>query len=904
MGAFAQIQVREGITLPPLPAVEAIPIVDDYFGTKIVDNYRWLEDAKSPQTRAFLSAQNVYTASYLKQASTRPRLVEDLKALENISRWSMPIVRAGNYFFLKRLAGEEQASIYLRRGWTGKDERLVDPAVLSRDPNTSVSMADVSRDGTLLAYRVRQGGADQTSVHLLNVKTGKPLADELPSARYDSVRFAPDGAGFYYARNDKTGTLLYLHLLGKPQDSDTLLFGREFHGEKLGPNDLFSGDVTDDGRYLVVQINRGVPARRVDIVFRDLSKQDAPFEILVWGLDSRFSTIYAMSTWFVRTDDQAPNGRILKAQPGIQSSDWKTIVPEAPNVIDGFSIVGGKLYVMRLKDVKYETSIYTPEGKPAGHIDYDGIGSASGLFGRPADRYGFYSFYSFIQPPTIYRLDTVTGKREVFAEQKIPFDSSQYEMRQVFFKSKDGARIPMFIAGKKGLKQDGTERLLMTGYGGFNLSETPTWNPAYAWWMEQGGWFALPNLRGGGEYGESWHQQAMFEKKQNIFDDWFAAAEYLIDNKYTSAARFAIRGRSNGGLLMGASITQRPDLFSAVWCGYPLLDMLRYQKFLVGSYWKTEYGTAENETQFRYLLKYSPYHNVKAGTPYPAVMFFTGDNDTRVDPLHARKMTALLQPASSSERPILLHYSLSGGHSAGVGAEQQIQDDADELTFLWTETAQLAVAQPSIPQTTLWRFDRIDSIGGHPATVLGHPHLIDSPYGKAVEFNGIDDALFVPAHPLAAAPAFTWEVIFRPDAGGAEAQRFFHLQEVDPTTGQDTPNRMLFEIRIVNGQWCLDSFATTNGQARTLLNCKLLHPLGKWYRVTAVYDGKTFSNYVDGELQGSGELQLAPQLPGRSSIGTRINKTFYFKGAVLRSRMTPRALPPDQFLEMPAATRK
>jgi len=246
----------------------------------------------------------------------------------------------------------------------------------------------------------------------------------------------------------------------------------------------------------------------------------------------------------------------------------------------------------------------------------------------------------------------------------------------------------MFIAGKKGLKQNRTERLLMTGYGGFNLSETPVWNPAYAWWMEQGGWFAMPNLRGGGEYGESWHQQAMFEKKQNVFDDWFAAAEYLITNKYTSAARFAIRGRSNGGLLMGASITQRPDLFSAIWCGYPLLDMLRYQKFLVGFYWKTEYGSAENEIQFRYLLKYSPYQNVKAGTAYPAVMFFTGDNDTRVDPLHARKMTALLQPASSSERPILLHYSLSGGHSAGVGVEQQIQDDADELTFLWMETEQ------------------------------------------------------------------------------------------------------------------------------------------------------------------------------------------------------------------------
>ncbi len=691
MGAAAQtIHGREGITLPPPPAVEAIPVVDDYFGTKIVDNYRWLEDAKSPQTRAYLDAQNAYTALYLKQARILPRLQSELGALEEVSHWSMPIERGGNYFFLKRLAGEQQASIYLRRGWTGKDERLIDPAALSRDPNTSVGLADVSRDGTLVAYRVRQGGADEASVHFLNEKTGKALEDELPAARYDSVRFAPDGASFYYARSGKAGTLLYQHTLGTPASQDKLLFGREFHGEALGPNDLFGGDVTDDGRYLVVQIARGVPAKREDIVFRDLTKPGAPFEILVWGVDSRFSAIYAQGAWYVKTDYQAPNGRILKAEPGVQPGAWKTIVPEAPDVIDGFSIVGGKLYVKRLKNVQSETAVYTLDGKQTGHVEYDGIGSASGVTGRATKRYGFFSFQSFIQPPAIYRLDTVTGKRELFAQPKIPFDPSQYELKQVFFRSKDGTKVPIFIAGRKGLKQDGTERLLMTGYGGFDLSETPEWNPSYAWWLEQGGWFAVPNLRGGGEYGEGWHEQGMFEKKQNVFDDWFAAAEYLIAQKYTSPERFAIRGRSNGGLLMGASITQRPDLFSAVWCGYPLLDMLRYQRFLVGSYWKTEYGSAENETQFRYLLKYSPYQNVKAGTAYPAVMFFTGDNDTRVDPLHARKMTALLQSASSSGRPILLHYSLSGGHSAGVGVQQQIQDDADELAFLWTETAQPA----------------------------------------------------------------------------------------------------------------------------------------------------------------------------------------------------------------------
>jgi prolyl oligopeptidase len=693
-GAVAQtIHGREGITLPPPPAVDAIPVSDDYFGTRIPDSYRWLEDARSPETRAFIDAQNAYTARYLKQARIRSQVADDLDELENVSEWRFPIERAGSYFFRKRLAGEQQFSIFVRRGWTGpggtaKDERLIDPAQMGRDPNTSVRLEDVSRDGTLLAYAVQQGGADETSIHVFNVKTGKTMEDELPTARYFGVNFAPDGASIYYARNNKQGTLLYRHLLGTRNSKDALLFGHEFRGEELAGDDLFSGVVTDDGRYLVVTIRRGVPARRVDIVYRDLTKPGSTFEVLVWAMDSRFDAIYAKGAWYVKTDYKAPKGRILKADPGIMPDVWKTIVPEGQDVISDWSIVGGKIYVNRLKDVKTETAVYMLDGRPAGKIDFDGIGSSSVVWGRTEDRYGFVSFQSFIVPPTIYRLDTLTGKRDVFAQPKIPFDSSQYELTQVSFKSKDGTQIPMFIAGKKGLKRDGTERLLMTAYGGFNVSMAPYWSPDTAWWLEQGGWFALPNLRGGGEYGEHWHEQGMFERKQNVFDDFFGAARYLIDNKYTSPAHFAVEGASNGGLLMGAAITQRPELFSAVLCEYPLLDMLRFQKFLVGSYWTTEYGSAKNEKQFFYLLKYSPYHNVKSGTAYPAVMFFTGDGDTRVDPLHARKMTPLLQSASSSGRPILLHYSVAGGHSGGMGVDQQVQDDADRLTFLWTETAQ------------------------------------------------------------------------------------------------------------------------------------------------------------------------------------------------------------------------
>jgi len=689
-GATAQtIRSRAGFTLPPPPEVQSTPVTDDYFGTRIVDNYRWLEDAKSDATQAFIDAENNYTDGYLHQDRIYSSIPDQLGALMDVTQTTIPVERNGNFFFMRRLSGEEQYSIYVRHGWTGKDERLLDPAVISRDPNTSISLEDISRDGSLFAYSVKEGGADETSVHVFDVNAKKTLLDELPSARYFSVSFAPDGKSFYYARYTKQGTLLFQHLLGDRPDRDQLIFGHEFRGEPLGPDDLFSGEVTDDGRYLVVQIDRGVPARRVDIVFRDLTKKNSYFDILVWEIDARFSAIYAHGAWYVKTDYKSPLGRILKADPGVMPEAWTTIVPEGHEVIDGWSIVGGKIYVNRLKDVKPVTSIYALDGKPAGQLEYDGIGSASVLSGRTTDRYGYFAFSSFIVPPTLYRVDTTTGKRDVFFQPRIPFDSSQYELKQVFYQSKDGTRVPMFIAGKKGLKQDGSERLLMTGYGGFNVSMLAQWNPEYAWWLEQGGWFAMPNLRGGGEYGEKWHEQGMFEKKQNVFDDWFAAAQYLIANKYTSTAHFAITGRSNGGLLMGASIVQRPDLFSAVVCGYPLLDMLRYQKFKIGSFWITEYGSSDNEKQFDYLLKYSPYQNVKVSDAYPAVMFFTGDSDTRVDPLHARKMTALLQSASKSGRPVLLHYGRGGGHSAGVSVDQAIDDYAMQLAFLWTETGQI-----------------------------------------------------------------------------------------------------------------------------------------------------------------------------------------------------------------------
>ncbi len=418
---FAQtIHGRGGITLPPPPEAKTAPVTDNYDGTKVVDNYRWLEDANSPETQAFIDDENTYTARYFEQARMRPQFADDLDQLEHVSTWTVPIERGDDLFFEKLLAGEGQASIYVRHGWAEKDKRLIDPAQFSRNPNTSIELADVSRDGTLLAYLVREGGADETTLHVFNVKTGKTLFDVLPIADYETVVFRPDGTGLFYSRRDRKGSLLYEHKLGTLVGSDKLVFGHEFRGEELGPSDLIYASITDDYRYLVVEVDRGVPARRVDIVYRDLTKTNSYFDILIWGVDSRFTADYVKGAWYVKTDYKAPNGCILKAYPGIMPDAWDKVVPEGPDAIDGFNIVGDKIYVNRLHDVKTETAIYTLEGKPAGSVEYDGIGSATTIAGHSTNRYGFFSFESFIAPPAIYRLDTLTGKREVFAQTKVP----------------------------------------------------------------------------------------------------------------------------------------------------------------------------------------------------------------------------------------------------------------------------------------------------------------------------------------------------------------------------------------------------------------------------------------------------------------------------------------------------
>jgi prolyl oligopeptidase len=684
----SEVKGGNGIVLPPPPATEAKPVTEDIHGTTLTDPYRWLEDGKSPETRTWIDGQMKYTEQYLSQVKVRPEIVNELTKLERVESYSIPIERGGKYFFKKRLADENQGSIYMRRGLHGQDTRLVDAAKLSADQNTSVQINDISKDGTLLVYGTRSGGADEESVHILDVAKSKDLADSLPTARYSGIQLSPDKLGLYYARFDPAGSLVFYHKLGSPAASDELIFGKNFEGESFGPMELIGAEITENERYLMITVAHGVPAKRVDIYMKDLRKANSLIRPIIHGIDSRFEAVNYGDDLYVLTDHQSPNYRVIKVQINDPQPDhWTNVVREGKDVISGISIVGGKLFVTGLHDVVTETRVFTLEGKQTGEIAYPTLGAATDLEGRSDSNEGFYSFESFIIPPTIYHYDVKTRKTEIFAKPTVPFASDQYEVKQVFYTSKDGTRVPMFISSKKGVKRDGNTPTLMFAYGGFLVNLDPTWNPEYAWWMEQGGFYAQPNLRGGGEYGEKWHQAGMFEHKQNVFDDFFAAGQYLIDEKYTSTPRLAIRGRSNGGLLMGVAMTQHPEMFGAIWCGYPLLDMIRFQSFLVGKWWTAEYGSSDNADQFPYLLKYSPYQNVKAGTKFPAIMFNTGDSDTRVDPLHARKMTALVQADNANDRPILLHYQTVSGHSSGVSITQAINDTADELSFLWNEVS-------------------------------------------------------------------------------------------------------------------------------------------------------------------------------------------------------------------------
>lgn len=661
---------------PPTTRVDNV--TETLHGVTITDPYRWLEDQNSPETRAWITAQNEYSASVLGSLASRNRIRDRLTQLLKIDTIGIPIARGGRYFFSKRRADQNQSVIYVRNGLSGKDEVLIDPNTMSADQMTSAGIQDISTDGKLLIYGVRQGGEDEVTISILDVDTRKNLADSLPKGRL-GVSLKPDKTGFYYSRfTNNVGGRIYYHRMGSDPASDAEVFGKGY-----GPQVFVGANVSPDGHYLFLFATHGSAGDKTEIYFQDL-RANGPITPLVNDINASFAPNIAGDHLYMVTNWNAPNRHVFDVdlkKPAREN--WREIVPEGPSVITGVSAVGGKIFVNYLDNVISRTKVFDSSGKHVRDIPFPTIGSSSGMIGDWDRDEAFYTFSSFAQPTTIYRYQVASGKQEVFARINVPVQSDQIEVKQVWYESKDKTKIPMFLVYKKGLKLDGTNPVFLTGYGGFNLNRTPNFSSLAAYWAESGGIYALPNLRGGGEFGEKWHKAGMLASKQNVFDDFISAAEWLIKNKYTSQSKLAISGGSNGGLLVGAAMTQRPELFQAVVCSYPLLDMIRYQSFLVARFWVSEYGSSENAEQFKYIYAYSPYHHVKKGEKYPSVLFVTGDADTRVAPLHARKMTALVQASTGSDRPVLLHYNTKAGHSGGLPVTQVIEDQTDELSFLF-----------------------------------------------------------------------------------------------------------------------------------------------------------------------------------------------------------------------------
>ncbi len=670
---------------PAPPATRTDNVKETLHGVEVVDPYRWLEDQWSPETRAWIEAQNKYTDSVVGHLPGREGLEKRLGELLRVESIGVPRARAGRYFFSKRAADQDLFIVYMRQGLDGKDEVLIDPHPLSPDHTVSVNLIDISDDGKLVVYGVREGGQDEVSVKLLNVDTRQPLADQLPKARYTGVSVTPDGKGLYYTRHEKQGPRVYYHAMGTDSASDKLLFG-----EGYGPEKIIAPALSEDGRWLLLTVLYGSAADKTELYLMDTTSK-GPVVTIVNDVQARFSGSIGGDTLFLHTNWNAPNNRILAVdlkKPAREN--WREVVPEGADVMDSMTLLGGRILAEYLHNVRSQVRIFEADGRPVRELELPALGSVGTFNGRWAGPEAFYSFSSFHIPTTIYRYDMASGKQSVWARLKVPVDTEKFMVRQVWYESKDGTLVPMWLVHKKGIRLDGSNPTLLTGYGGFNLSLSPGFSSRAVVWVEQGGVYAVPNLRGGGEFGEKWHKAGMREKKQNVFDDFISAAEWLIESGYTRPDKLAIAGGSNGGLLVGAALTQRPDLYGAVVCSYPLLDMVRYQKFLVARFWVPEYGSSDDAAQFGYIRAYSPYQNVKAGTKYPAVLFITGDSDTRVDPLHARKMAAEVQAATGSGRPVLLRYDTKAGHSGGLPVSKQIEDLTDEMSFVFW---QLGVAQ-------------------------------------------------------------------------------------------------------------------------------------------------------------------------------------------------------------------
>ena len=662
---------------PPVARVDDVK--DTIHGVVVSDPYRWLEDQNSAETRAWIDAENACTDAALSKLPAQEPIAKRLGELLKVDTFGIPTERGGRYFYAKRTAGADLYVLYTRKGLNGSEEVLVDPVAMSADHTTSVSFEGVTDDGKVVAYGVRKGGEDEVSLHFLYTDTRKELSDALPRGRYLSgASFKKDNSGFYYSLLTNDGPRIFYHAMGTAAEKDVKIFGDGYGMEKL-----IGANVSEDGRHLMIVVYYGSACEKSEVYLQDIEKS-GPIVPIVATLPGCFTGDIAGDTLYLQTNWNAPKWRLLGvpvAEPA--QENWKEIIPEGDSRLEEIHLIGGKVIAQYSHDATSRLKVFGPDGKADGEIALPQLGTVAGLSGRWRSGEVFLSFQSFAIPSTIYRFDLSSRGLQVWAKPSVPIDANAFEVKQVWYESKDKTRIPMFLFYKKGLKLDGTNPTLMTAYGGFDVSETPAFSTNAVVWVERGGIFALPNLRGGGEYGEAWHKAGMLDKKQNVFDDFFAAAEYLIANHYTTPAKLAITGRSNGGLLMGAAMTQRPDLYGAIMCGYPLLDMVRYQQFLVARFWVPEYGSSDDAAQFPALYAYSPYHHVVKGTKYPAVLFVTGDSDTRVSPLHARKMAAAMQAAQDGDKPILLLYDTKLGHSEGRPVSKIIEEEADVLSFFF-----------------------------------------------------------------------------------------------------------------------------------------------------------------------------------------------------------------------------
>ena len=662
---------------------------DFYHGIEIKDPYRWLENPDSDKTQAWVSAQNEVTFGYLEQIPARETIKQRITELWDYEKFGTPFKRGERYFYFKNDGLQNQSVLYTLKSLDDEPKVLLDPNTLSEDGTVALSGLSISEDGQLIAYGLSTAGSDWIEYKVREVKTGEDREDIIKWIKFSGVSWTKDNQGFFYSRydepNEKTKLedinyyqKLYYHRLGTSQSEDTLIYHRPDQKE-WG----FSGDVTEDGRYLIISVWRGTDPKRL-IFYQDLQDSEAKVVELINEFIANYSFIdNDGSVFWFQTDLDAPRGKVIAIDINNPSqNNWQAIIPESKEPLKGIGLINNQFITNYLKDARSQIKIFNLDGSFVREVTLPGIGSAGGFDGKRDDTETFYTFTSFTTPPTIYRYNALAGESTIFRQPQVDFNPEDYQTQQVFYPSKDGTKIPMFITYKKGLKLEDNNPTYLYGYGGFNVSLTPNFSISNLVWMEMGGVYAIPNLRGGGEYGEEWHQAGMKANKQNVFDDFIAAAEWLIKNKYTAAEKLAIAGGSNGGLLVGACMTQRPDLFAAVLPAVGVMDMLRFHKFTIGWAWCSEYGSADNEEEFKTLFSYSPLHNLIKGTKYPATFITTADHDDRVVPAHSFKFAAALQEAHVGDNPVLIRIETKAGHGAGKPTTKIIEEISDKWAFL------------------------------------------------------------------------------------------------------------------------------------------------------------------------------------------------------------------------------